>query len=237
VTTTFDADRVAGLEAKLDLLTENVEFLADHARQEAMRREMVSELVSDLGPIATQAMGTLTEELRTTDIDIAQLIRLLKRFAESAGTLEATLAQLQAAHQLVDDIMPLTGDAFMAITTRLADLEERGYFSFAREGLGVMDRVITTYDEEDIRALGDNIVLILDTVRQMTQPEVMSMLSRTFDSMEETEFESASLFQLARQMRDPEVKRGLARMIGMLRTMGTEDPKPPTVDQTLIAKS
>jgi uncharacterized protein YjgD (DUF1641 family) len=228
VTTTLDTDRMAGLEAKLDRLTEHVEFLTEHAREEAQRREMVGELISDLSPIATQAMGTLTEELTTTDLDMVQVVRLLKRLAESAETLDAALAQLQAAHELLDDIMPLTGDAFATVTERLADLERRGYFSFVREGLGVMDRVITSYDEEDIRALGENIVLILDTVRQMTQPEVMSMLSRTFDSMEAAEFESASLFRLARQMRDPEVKRGLARMIGMLRTMGTEQPKPPT---------
>lgn len=232
MTTTLDTDRVAGLEAKLDRLTEHVEFLADHARQEALRREMVGELISDLSPIAAQAMGTLTKELNATDLDMVTIIRLLKRLTESAGTLDATLAQLQAAHQLLDDIMPLTGDAFAAITARLANLEERGYFSFAKEGLGVMDRVITTYDEEDIRALGDNIILILDTVRQMTQPEVMTMLSRTFDSMEETEFESASLFRLARQMRDPEVKRGLARMIGMLRTMGSDDHPPRATEST-----
>jgi uncharacterized protein YjgD (DUF1641 family) len=224
VTTTLDTDRLAELEAKLDRLTEHVEFLAAHARQEAQRREMVSELISDMSPIAAQAMSTMTHELNTTDLDVAKVIGLLKRFAESAEVLDATLAQLQSAHGLMEDIMPLTGDAFVKVTSSLADFERRGYFAFAREGLGVLDRVVTTYDEDDIRALGDNIVVILDTVRQMTQPEVMAMLSRTVDSMEEADVESASLFKLARQMRDPEIKRGLARLLGMLRTMGAENP-------------
>ena len=149
---------------------------------------------------------------------------MVKRLAESAEVLDATLAQLQSAHGLVEDIMPLAGDAFLAITERLADLEQRGYFTFAREGLGVLDQVVTTYDEDDIRALGDNIVVILDTVKQMTQPEVMTMLSRTVDSIEHAEIESGSLFKIARQMRDPEVKRGLARLLGMLRTMGAQEP-------------
>jgi len=227
VTTTIDADRLSQLEAKLDRLTEHVEFLADHAREEARRREMVSELMSDMSPIAAQAMSTMTEELATTDLDMATVIRLLKRFAESAEVLDATLAQLQSAHGLVEDIMPLTGDAFLKVTSSLADLEERGYFTFAKEGLGVLDRVVATYDEDDIRALGENIVVILDTVKQMTQPEIMTMLSRTFDSMESTDVESASFFKLARQMRDPEIKRGLARLLGMLRTMGADGSKPP----------
>ena len=224
MTTTLDTDRLAELEAKLDRLTEHVEFLAAHAREEAQRREMVSELISDMSPIAAQAMSTMTHELNTTDLDVAKVIGLLKRFAESAEVLDATLTQLQSAHGLVEDIMPLTGDAFVKVTSSLADLEQRGYFTFAREGIGVLDRVVTTYDEDDIRALGDNIVVILDTVKQMTQPEVMTMLSRTVDSMDETDVESASLFKLARQMRDPEIKRGLARLLGMLRTMGAENP-------------
>ncbi len=224
MTTTLDTDRLAELEAKLDRLTEHVEFLAAHAREEALRREMVSELISDLSPIAAQAMDTMTEELATTDLDMAKVMGLLKRFAESAETLDASLAQLQAGHGLLEDIMPLTGDAFVTITERLADLERRGYFTFAKEGFGVLDRVVSTYDEDDIRALGDNIVIILDTVKQMTQPEVMTMLSRTVDSMEEADVETTSLFKLARQMRDPEIKRGLARLLGMLRTMGAEGP-------------
>ena len=224
MTTTLDTDRLSELEAKLDRLTEHVEYLAAHARQEAERREMVSELISDMSPIAAQAMSTMTHELNTTDLDMVKVIGLLKRFAESAEVLDATLAQLQSAHGLLEDIMPLTGDAFVKVTSSLADFEQRGYFAFAKEGFGVLDRVVTTYDEDDIRALGDNIVVILDTVKQMTQPEVMTMLSRTVDSMEETNVDSTSLFKLARQMRDPEIKRGLARMLGMLRTMGAENP-------------
>jgi hypothetical protein len=223
VTTALDTDRLSNLEAKLDRLTEHVEYLAGQARQDALRREMWTELISDMSPIAAQAMDTMTQGLDTTDLDMAKVIQLLKRFAESAETLDATLAQLQAGHGLLEDIMPLTGDAFVAITERLADFERRGYFTFAKEGFGVLDRVVATYDEDDIRALGDNIVVILDTVKQMTQPEVMTMLSRTVDSMDEVDTEPASLFKLARQMRDPEIKRGLARLLGMLRTMGADN--------------
>jgi uncharacterized protein YjgD (DUF1641 family) len=224
VQTAVETDRLLELETKIDRLSEQVAYLADEARETALGREMRRELMADLSPIAGQAMSTMTRELANTDLDMATVVRLLKRLAESAETLDAALQQLQSAHGLIEDITPLTGHAFVTLTERLSDLERRGYFSFARESLGVVDRVVTTYDEEDIRALGDNIVLILDTVRQMTQPEVMTMLRRTVDSMEETDVESTSLFQLARQMRDPEVKRGLARLLGMLRTMGTDQP-------------
>ncbi len=231
MTTAFDTDRLSELDAKLDRLTEQVGYLTARAQEQAEQREMWRELIVDLSPVATEAVATLTAELSTTDLDMAEVTRLLKRLAESAAVLDSALAQLQSAHGLVEDIMPLSGDAVAAIIRQLAELEDRGYFTFVREGLGVVDRVVTTYDADDIRALGDNIVLILDTVKQMTQPEIMTMLRRTVDSIERTDVESASLFRIARQMRDPEVKRGLARLLGVLRTMGGEDPKPPTSRQ------
>lgn len=236
MSTALDIDRLAELDAKIDRLAVQVAFVADQAREQAQRREVQQELISDLSPIAAQAMHTMTRELATTDLDMVNVIRLLKRLAESAATLDAALEQLQSAHGLIDDIMPLTGDAFMTATRRLAELEQRGYFSFAREGLGVLDRVVTSYDEDDIRALGDNIVLILDTVKQMTQPEVMTMLRRTVDSIEDTDVASTSLFTLARQMREPEVKRGLARLLGMLRTMGA-DPTDLPANKTTTSQS
>ena len=89
-----------------------------------------------------------------------------------------------------------------------------------------MDRVVTSYTEEDVEALGDNIVLILNTVKEMTQPEVMSMLQRTFESVqeEETHFEETPPGALAlfREMRDPDVRRGLNKVVSMLRSVGEE---------------
>ena len=39
---------------------------------------------------------------------------------------------------------------------------------------------IETFSKEDVEALGDNIVLILETGKEMTQPEIMQMMQSTF---------------------------------------------------------
>jgi uncharacterized protein YjgD (DUF1641 family) len=113
-------------------------------------------------------------------------------------------------------------------TDRLAELERRGYFDFVRSGAGVIDRIVTTYTEDDVEALGDNIVLILDTVKEMTQPEVMTMLRRTFHTVGDSEAisEPPSTFALLKQMRDPQVRLGLARVLTMLRSVGEDSTSP-----------
>ena len=122
MTAAVDTDRLSELDAKIDRLSEQVAYLAEQAQEAAMRRQMQSELIADLSPIAAQAMNSMTRELATTDLDMAAVIRLLKRLAESVETLDAALEQLQAAHGLVEDIMPLTGNAFMTLTEQLSDL-------------------------------------------------------------------------------------------------------------------
>ncbi len=58
------------------------------------------------------------------------------------------------------------------------ELEQKGYFTFARGGMRMMDNVVTSFSEEDVNRLGDNIVLILNTVKDMTQPEIMNFLAQ-----------------------------------------------------------
>ena len=41
----------------------------------------------------------------------------------------------------------------------------------------IADRVVTEFTEEDVKALGDNVVTILNAVKEMTQPEVMGWSS------------------------------------------------------------
>jgi len=76
-----------------------------------------------------------------------------------------------------------------------------------------------------VKALGDNVVLILQTVKEMTQPEVMTMMRRTAitaQGVDDSYAEPPSTIALLKQMRDPEVRRGLARTLNILRTLGSE---------------
>lgn len=170
-------------------------------------------------------MTTAVESDRMDRIE-EQLQRMsaqLDALGETRASVDELLGRIETGRELVADIVPLTPGAMLTATNRLAELERRGYLGFAREGLGVVDRVITAYDEDDIRALADNVVLILDTLKEMTQPEVLGMLSRTVHSMETEDNGAPSLFELARQLREPEVKRGLHRLMSLLRSMGQID--------------
>ncbi len=62
-----------------------------------------------------------------------------------------------------DDIVDMMTEA----TAVLTQLESKGYFGFMRQGAYVVDQVVTSFSEQDVKQLGDNVVLILNTVKAL----------------------------------------------------------------------
>ena len=106
----------------------------------------------------------------------------------------------------------------------LAEMERRGYFTFARGGAHILDALVTSFSEEDVRRLGDNIVLIANTVKDMTQPEILGFVRNTL-LLAEAELDrplDISTLGLLRQMGDPRVRRGLALTLRVLQAIGAQ---------------
>jgi len=209
-------------------------MLADiHRELDAQRagRERWAELATDATPIARQALSSVGETLDESGITLEQLSSFVVSLAAAMPTLQTLLDQLESLSELAGTMSAYLPEATAAVTNRMSDLDERGYFRFMGAGAGVVDRVVTSFTEEDVDALGDNIVLILNTVKEMTQPEVMSMLRRTFESVQEEEAQfketPPGALSLFREMRDPDVRRGLNKVVHMLRSVGEEPTAEP----------
>ncbi len=224
------------LEAKIDALTEQVAFLAEEARLARQRREMWSELQADAMPIAGDVLQVVERELEelSADVTLADLGDLLRRLIRVAPILDKGLRYLEMGAELFGDMMPLTEHAVDVATDRLVTLDQRGYFTFAKSGLHVVDRVVTGFSEEEVEALGDNVVLILETVKEMTQPEIMAVVYRMIEAVQRQQHEMEtepddppSMFQLIRRMRDPEIRRGMSRALNTLRAVSDVDTGPP----------
>ena len=226
MTTAATIDRTAELEAKIDALTAQVQFLADEAVEQRRRRIAMEELQADLTPIATAAIGNAAIALDRADIDAGDLVNLAVRVAENAALLENAVAQLQSVNDLVVDVMPIVRQGIELAIDKAAALEEAGYFDFIEAGIGVVDRVVTGYSKEDVEALGDNVVQILDIVKDLTQPDMLAVTQRMLDVVHkqaeissETMAEPPSLFALAGKVRDPEVRMGIGRALDTLKAV------------------
>ncbi|HYA01064.1 MAG TPA: DUF1641 domain-containing protein [Candidatus Binatia bacterium] len=216
-------ERLAGLAAQLDGIKAELD-------QQRLERERWRELGDDMAPLAEEAMTLAIGHLDADGCDFSDLASLAHAVVRDAATIQAWIAPLRTLAALADEVGPLTTPAMASLNRRLEQLDERGYFSFARQAAGVVDTVVTAFTEEDVRLLGENIVLILQTVKQMTQPEVMNLLGRTARSLQDGDTDTVvatpSSLSLLRQLRDPMVRRGLARVLATLRAVGAEAAPP-----------
>ncbi len=141
----------------------------------------------------------------------------------------SVLTNLGMVSELVADVTQLGPDVMASAVDLLDEADRKGYFRFAGAAVGVADRVVTNFDEHDVELLGDNVVAMLEALREVTQPEMLAFLSRMIDAVhsqqEAVDDESAdppSLWALARQVRDPDVRRGMGRALNTLRSVAVE---------------
>ncbi|RMG81629.1 MAG: DUF1641 domain-containing protein [Chloroflexi bacterium] len=206
------------LNAKLDYLIEQV----DAQRQ---RQAMLEELWRDMQPVIRDASDIAVQELAEVDgaFRMEDLVALMKAFLRNTRTFVKLVEQMEALMDLMPDVNRIMTPAMDQMVEQLALLEEKGFFKFANGMLYIADQVLSAFDEEDVRALGDNIVTILTTVRNMTQPEVMALANRAIESVEAPVEEDVSVWRLMREMRDPATCKGMARMLQMLKALGEQE--------------
>ena len=193
-----------------------MQFLTEQARETARRQQERSELVHDLLPIANDAVGLVTEQLDEIQgyVDLSDLLRLLKRLLRNGRNLDRMLDRLESFMDLAETMGPLSDSIFEKATDVLQGAEQRGYFALAKGGAQAVDKVATSLSAEDLDRLADGLVVLLAAFKQIGEPAESSTRS------------------LLRQMRDPEVRRGLAVVMRMLRAIGeharTESTTPAT---------
>lgn len=212
---------IAELNQKIDHLTEQVAFITAEARQQQQRRQEWDELKDDLTPIVNDVFRLSVEQLEEIEshVQIEDILHLFKRLLRNTRNLEQMLDQLESGLEMWQDLSPLSRDAFLALMKRLDEMERKGYFLFMQGGLDIIDRIVTSFSEEDVRQLGDNIVLILQTIKEMTQPEIMNMMHNTVVAVQEEEPVDVSLVSIMRQLNDPAVRKGLAKTLNVLKSV------------------
>ena len=235
--TTISTDRIAELEQKIDGLSTQVDLLVEELREQRLRRQQWDELRADLTPIAGEAMTLASNELESIQewVQPEDMLRLLRRVLRNTKNIEDGMARYESLMDLLDDAGPLTGEAVTMILTTLEDFEQRGYFEFAQAGIGIVDKVVTAYSKEDVEALGDNVVQMLDIVKNLTQPEMLAVAQRMLDAVQRQQAaaeleptEPPGLISLAGQIRDPEVRRGLARALNTFKVVSASETETAT---------
>ena len=87
--------------------------------------------------------------------------------------------------------------------------------------------------------MGENIVLIMDTVKQLTQPEMLNTVQNAlaiYKNFNVSPPEKVSLFGLVKEINDPQVRRALATGLAILKNVSDslETDSTTTQQETVV---
>lgn len=211
------AERLAAVDRKLDIILEEV------AEMRRIRRE-VEELKDDLALVGKDVFSTVVGEME----EVAPFVRsgdfaaLLKKLVRNTNNLNELLTQLESGRDFLNDATPLARKLFHDVLVELNELDEKGYFAIACELRRALDNVVGEFTVEDVHLLANNLVAILQTVKNLTQPEVLQSINNAVEIYKKIDFDSVeeyTFWKAFREVNKPEMRRGLGFLIKFLRNL------------------
>jgi TusE/DsrC/DsvC family sulfur relay protein len=156
-----------------------------------------------------------------TAMDQATTNAILAKLDELSVEISRIGERQRRSEELFEEATPILKEVMATATSRLDELEKKGYFAFGKETLGLVDRVVQGFSPDDVRQLGDAVVGILDTVRSLTQPDVLAVAGEVSEVLAHVDdAQPIGIVGMVRATRSDDVQRGMAVMLELLRHVG-----------------
>ncbi len=147
---------------------------------------------------------------------------IMARLDEISKKLDYVVERQRWTEELVEEMTPIARLAMGSATDQLAGLDELGAFDKFAILRGAFTQVLKSYTKEDVQHLADAAVGILDTVRRVTQPEVLKLANDATDILSHPEdAHPVGMFgAMRRASRDEDIQRGMGLALELMRKIG-----------------
>jgi uncharacterized protein YjgD (DUF1641 family) len=209
------------LETRLALLDSKLDIVLEELNAQKRGRQQVEDLMSDLSIIGKDMFETTVYRLDKAGIEFDgyNLEKLVLKVIRNINTFNTLIEFLESSNDFIKDISPVIRQVGLDLINKLHSLEEKGYFVFFNEFLNILDQIVTHFTKEDLRALADNVVSILETMKNLTQPDILKSVDNAvsgFKNLDMDNIEEVSLWKALRIMNSKDGKRAMGFIMTFL---------------------
>ena len=150
---------------------------------------------------------------------------LLYTLLRNVGTLNDLVEMIESATDLAKDAAPIVHQMGLQGISQMNELEKKGYFDFIRELFTIVDNVVSHFSKEDVRLLAENVVTILETIKSLTQPEMLDAMNNAiniYKKIETRDIQEYSMWKAFKEMRTSEMRKGIGFMITFLKNIADD---------------
>ena len=212
------------MQIQITELNQKVDILLEYVNEQRLKTNQLEDLVSDLSIIGKDVYDTSVEELnnRMVKIDTDQVKNIGLRLLSNIDNIDKALELFESLSDLAKDVMPIVNEVIIDTTKKMDELDARGYFYFIKELGLIFDNVITHFSREEVHHLAENVVTILETVKTLTQPEMMNAVNnavKVFGNLNTTDVPEYSVWKLMREINKPEMKKTIGFMVTYMKSL------------------
>lgn len=213
-------EQINDINRKLDIVLEEV-------MAQRQTRLSVEDLTSDISIIGTDMFKSTVAELDNAGIEVdgEALKQLAFKLIRNVDTLNETFEMLESAHDLIKDISPILHQVGLDSIKKFNEFEQKGYIDFFKEAIKIFENIMDHFKPEDVKELADSAVIILETIKNLTQPEMLKAVNSglvVYKSIDIRNIPEYSLFKALKAMNSKEMKRGIGFMITFLKNISRE---------------
>jgi uncharacterized protein YjgD (DUF1641 family) len=224
--------QIDAINRKLDRILEEIDLQQRHRREMEDLKDDLMRVGKDIYQTALVELEDVHDSLSTGDI-----LYLGKKVLRNINTITATFEQLESIRDFLQDAAPLARESFVDFMNKLDEFDRKGYFVFMKELRRVLDKVVTAFTVDDVKSLGDNVVTILTTVKNLTQPEMLRTINNAmtvYKTLDIPVEEDISLMTLLKEFNSPEAKKGMVYALRVLKAVSGAAAVQPTHTETTV---
>ncbi|MGM0531489.1 MAG: DUF1641 domain-containing protein [Bacteroidota bacterium] len=221
------AENNQDLQTQINDINRKLDLVLHHVDEQRLKRESVEDLLDDMSIVGKDAFQSTVSELDKRDIElnVDDLKCLSLRFLRNIDNFSQMLSTFESMMDLIKDAGPVANEVGVDVIHKFHELEQKGYFDFIREVTRIFDKMVTNYSREDLRQLADNVPVIMETMKNLTDPEMLKALNNavnTYKEMDTDQVKEYSLWKTFKEMRSPEMKRNIGFMMMFLKNLSQQ---------------
>ena len=196
------------IQEQINQINEKLDLVLHYVNEQRLKSTVVEDLVTDVSIISKDAFSSTVEELdkRGIELNIDDIKLLVFKLIRNVNNFSQVMDMFESLTDLLKDATPMINEIGIDFAHKLNEFEQKGYFEFFKELANVVDRVVSHYSPDDIKKLGDSLIMILDTVK----------------SADINQVNKYSLWKAFRELNSPEMKKGMGFIMSILRNIAKQ---------------
>lgn len=203
------------LNKKLDFIVQEIELQKKHRQEMQDFKEDLMRVGKDVYDSAVYELEEVHDYIKTGDIYF-----LFKKLLRNINNLTRLFEQIENIRDFIQDFAPVSKELFIDVMNKLDELDRKGFFVFIKDLSKLFNIILENYSKEDIKILSENITLITDIFKKLTQEETLNAVNNLLESLSESKtYPEGKLtyLKIFKEMNNQEVKKVLFTVLKILK--------------------